>query len=166
MLSSKGTITESSILITTSSAETIANNDHLLTELLVCLLIKSLIKFMSVAKHWPSLISNPNFSLRLNPVPKPIIVLFTSCRNTPGYHLINLGSSPPSLFKFLSIGNYPLVTIIKQSCNGLLLGRCLLVTDKSSCQFSGYYVYNPTTQQYTRIPGLVVDGSRLPSLSF
>ncbi|EEF51602.1 hypothetical protein RCOM_1501190 [Ricinus communis] len=49
-----------------SSAETIANNYDLLTHILLCLPIKSLLKFNCVSKHWLSLISNPHFYRRLN----------------------------------------------------------------------------------------------------
>ncbi|PON92423.1 F-box domain containing protein [Trema orientale] len=43
------------------SAESIAGNVDLLTQILIFLPIKSLLKFKSVSKHWLSLISDPNF---------------------------------------------------------------------------------------------------------
>ncbi|XP_031281985.1 F-box protein At5g07610-like [Pistacia vera] len=142
---------------TSSSVETVANNDDLLTEILHRLPIKSLLKFKSVSKHWLSLISDPYFLLRLSPVPQPITGLFMRGLGSPEYYFINLGSSPsPAPFKSLTFGNNPSSDsgiTIEQSCNGLLLCSCI----KGSAGRPDYYVYNPTTHQYTMLPPPLVD---------
>ncbi|KAL9409366.1 hypothetical protein AB3S75_047707 [Citrus x aurantiifolia] len=73
MLSTIGTISNSNITSSSlshnyqqSPAEVIGNLDDLLTEILLRLPIKSLLKFKSVSKHWLSLISNPVFCHRLS----------------------------------------------------------------------------------------------------
>ncbi|KAJ0099782.1 hypothetical protein Patl1_20711 [Pistacia atlantica] len=122
---------------TSSSVETVANNDDLLTEILHRLPIKSLLKF--------------------NPVPQPIAGLFMRGLGSPEYYFINLGSSPsPAPFKSLTFGNNPSSDsgiTIEQSCNGLLLCSCI----KGSAGRPDYYVYNPTTHQYTMLPPPLVD---------
>ncbi|KAJ0099781.1 hypothetical protein Patl1_20710 [Pistacia atlantica] len=132
------------------SAEIIANNDDLLTEMLLCLPLKSLVKFKSVSKHWLSLISNPNFSLRFSLIPQPITGLFMRGLSCKEYYFINLSSSPsPAPFKYLTLGNNPsdFEITIRQSCNGLLL-----CSRSNSKKPDDHYVYNPTTQEYTMLP--------------
>lgn len=140
------------------SAEIIANNENLLTEIFIFLPIKSLLKFKSVSKHWLSIITGPNFSLRLSRVPKPITGLLMRCNNSPEYNFINLGSNPsPAPFKSLTFGNIPSRIHIKQSCSGLLLCSSL----QENAPRPHYFVYNPTTNKYTMLPPIPNDKGAL-----
>ncbi|KAH7557363.1 hypothetical protein ACOSP7_027051 [Xanthoceras sorbifolium] len=162
MLSTKRTKTNSNIVITistssnhqlSSSAETIANNDDLLTEILLCQPIKSLLKFKSVSKHWLSLITSPSFSLRRTAIPKSISGLFVHRLSSQEYDFINLTSDPShppfQSHTFLNNKAYML-----QSCNGLML----LSSNSGGHELpDNYCVYNPTTKQYTVLPPLPVN---------
>ncbi|KAB5574540.1 hypothetical protein DKX38_001734 [Salix brachista] len=134
------------------SAETIANNEDLLTELLLRLPIKSLLKFKCVSKHWLSLISNPRFSRRRISCDTPPCGLFLIERGSPyaGYQFVALDSNHSKApFKNLTSVNDPSEIKLIQSCNGLLLFHSLLPGRSGGI----YYVYNPTTKQHTTIPG-------------
>ncbi|XP_024029693.1 F-box protein At5g07610-like [Morus notabilis] len=138
----------------------IADNDDLLNEILLHLPIKSLIKFKSVSKHWLSLISDPNFSRRRNPsFPTSASAIFfriysESGRARPEYNFIDLShNSNPSRPPFRSltfVDNKPGIGIC-HSCNGLLL-CCASSPNRERRE---YYVYNPTTKQYTILPPLI-----------
>ncbi|KAJ6427839.1 hypothetical protein OIU84_023278 [Salix udensis] len=134
------------------SAETIANNEDLLTELILLRLpIKSLLKFKCVSKHWLSLISNPHFSRRRISCDTSPCGLFLIERGSPyaGYQTVALDSNlskPP--FKNLTFANDPSEIELIQSCNGLLLFRSLRPGRSGRI----YYVYNPTTEQQNTIP--------------
>ncbi|KAJ6395013.1 hypothetical protein OIU77_024094 [Salix suchowensis] len=135
------------------SAETIANNEDLLTELLLRLPIKSLLKFKCVSKHWLSLISNPHFSRRrISCYSTPPCGLFLIERGSPyaGYQLVALDSNHSKApFKNLTFVNDISEIKFIQSCNGLLLYFRSLRPGWSG---GIYYVYNPTTKQHTTIP--------------
>ncbi|KAJ0042076.1 hypothetical protein Pint_18038 [Pistacia integerrima] len=152
------TTSSSPRLQTSSSAEIIANNDDLLIEILVCLPIKSLLKFKSVSKHWLSLITSPNFSLRTSPLPKPINGLFICRIYSPEYNFINLRSSssrPP--FKSLTFDSIPSRIHIQQSCDGLLLCSRM----QENARHADYFVYHPTTNIYTTLLPLTIDNGAL-----
>nr|XP_048324141.1 F-box protein At5g07610-like [Ziziphus jujuba var. spinosa] len=102
----------------------VANNDDLLTEILVRLPINSVLAFKSLSKHWLSLISNPHFCRRSTALSNP------SC----GLFLLRP-----------SISTNP-----NPSCNGLLLCS----TSGGPEARKKYYVYNPTTKHYTILPQL------------
>ncbi|KAJ0042079.1 hypothetical protein Pint_18035 [Pistacia integerrima] len=141
-----------------SSAEIIANNEDLLTEILVCLPVKSLLNFKSVSKNWLSIITSPNLSLRLGRLPKPITGLLMRRNNGPEYNFINLGSNTSRApFKSLTFGNLPSRVHIKQSCNGLLLCSSL----QENARRPDYFVYNPTTNKYTMVPPIPNDNGAL-----
>ncbi|KAL9409365.1 hypothetical protein AB3S75_047706 [Citrus x aurantiifolia] len=155
------TITNSIITFTSSSqnyqqspSEVIANLDDLLTEILIRLPIKSLLKFKSVSKHWLSLISNPVFCRRLSLIRKPITGLFVDRIalkvNNPEYDFINLDSNPSSPpFRTLTFVNDSYGIQILQSCNGLLL---------CSGGHGNYYICNPSTNQCRLLPQAPVGG--------
>ncbi|KAF9690349.1 hypothetical protein SADUNF_Sadunf01G0186400 [Salix dunnii] len=132
------------------SAEAIANNEDLLTELLLRLPLKSLIKFKCVSKHWLSLISDPHFSRRRNSCDNPPSGLFLIEQGSPHaqYQFVALDSNlSEAPFKNLTFVNHPLKMELIQSCNGLLLCRSLR-------RGRIYYVYNPTTKHHTVLPRL------------
>ncbi|EXC20948.1 F-box protein [Morus notabilis] len=149
------------------SAETIANNDDLLNEILLRLPIKSLLKFKSVSKHCLSLISDPNFSLRRNPnFPTSASGLFLarSSRSIIGvseFDFVNLDdlipNSSESPFRSLAFtdGGHVATGII-QSCNGLLLCCSIRALEPRE-----NFVFNPTTKQFTKLPPIspVGDGA-------
>ncbi|XP_044505729.1 F-box protein At5g07610-like [Mangifera indica] len=140
------------------SAEIIANNEDLLTEILVCLPVKSLLSFKSVSKNWLSIITSPNFSLRLSRLPKPISGLLMPRNNSQGYNFINLGSNPsPAPFKSLTFEDIPSRIHIKQSCNGLLLCSSL----QENARRPNYFVYNPATNKCTMLPPIANDNGAL-----
>ncbi|XP_031281986.1 F-box protein At5g07610-like isoform X1 [Pistacia vera] len=140
-------ITQQNLL---SSAEKTANSDDILTEIFLCLPLKSLVTFRYVSKHWLSLISHPNFSLRLHLKPRPIsglILRSKSSPKNPKYDLINLNSDPfVAPFRSFSL---PPSLVVLQSCNGLLLcGSPKWCNPTCNC-----YIINPITKKYTELPG-------------
>ncbi|TXG70583.1 hypothetical protein EZV62_005518 [Acer yangbiense] len=160
--STKRTKTSSNISITISTssnhqsaAETVANIDDLLTDILLHLPIKSLLKFKSVSKHWLSLITNPNFSLRRTLVPEPISGLFVHGINTSDFDYINLTTTKPCRPPFKSLTFLDSKASILQSCNGLLLCTSCRPGRRNE-RNRNYCVYNPTTKQYTVLPPLPV----------
>ncbi|KAL4614257.1 hypothetical protein ACB092_07G041100 [Castanea dentata] len=151
-----------------SSAETIANNEDLVTQILIRVPVKPLLRFKCVSKHWLSLISSSHFHhhhnqnqkqnhptslsaviLRRNPsffqfVPLKPTKTTTTTTTTPPFtslHFINQNS--PSNIKIL------------HSCHGLFLCRGvqeknILNQNKRYC----YYVCNFTTKQSTTLPSI------------
>ncbi|XVF11233.1 hypothetical protein REPUB_Repub08aG0008700 [Reevesia pubescens] len=134
-----------------SSAVMIASNDDILTLILVCLPLKSLLKFKTVSKHWLSLITNPRFSPKHNS--KTISGLFVrlSGQTKAEYDFINLSPNPSRApFRSLTFVHDPSGIRILQSCNGLLF-CCSLRANRPA---TTYYIYNPTIKQYTVLPGI------------
>ncbi|KAF8404539.1 hypothetical protein HHK36_009426 [Tetracentron sinense] len=128
-----------------------SGSDDLLTEILLRLPMKSLLRFKSVSKRWLSLISNPSFChihyLR-NPVSVSVSGLFMrwfSEFNFVSLHENATASEIPLTFLNF-IHNGTRMTAL-QSCNGLF--GCLSYGKHT------YYIYNPATQQHTTldIPG-------------
>ncbi|KAL5569823.1 hypothetical protein UlMin_026398 [Ulmus minor] len=147
------------------SSEIIANNDDLLVQILVKLPLKSLIKFKSVSKHWQSLISDV-------PFPSSVSGLFLDSLsvNNRKYDFVDLNESNPSSnapTRSLTFNNNPSGLRIIQSCNGLLLCK-----SNHSSSFmdldpnENYYVYNPTTNNYTVLPPLSSRSIRGLNLAF
>ncbi|GMN41045.1 hypothetical protein TIFTF001_010273 [Ficus carica] len=155
-------------------AETIANNDDLLIEILLRVPISSLLKFKSVSKHWLSVISNPKFSLRRNSITVPVSGLFfprslRSINEISKYDFVNLVDRPYSHVKAplrsLPFADDPSNTEIIQSCRGLLL--CFTYFPRGLDRKNDYAVYNPTTKQYTKLPPIsqIDDGTKICGLS-
>ncbi|KAL5569833.1 hypothetical protein UlMin_026408 [Ulmus minor] len=145
--------------LSSHSAQTIANNDDLLIEILLRLPIKSLLKFKSVSKHFLSLITHPRFSGRHSSHPSTASALFfkrcVSVRTTE-FNFINFNnrssnSSPAPSRSFSFADERSCITIL-QSCNGLLLCS----TSHRVESRRNYYVYNPTTKHYSILPRLPV----------
>ncbi|KAL2248562.1 F-box protein At5g07610-like [Sesamum indicum] len=152
-----------------SSAQIVASIDDLLTEILLRLPIRSLIRFKLVCKHWHSLITTPRFSLLRNPYPNPAVGLFLPCsdggQNRFGqteclvlelnsrfeYVPFSLGVPPTAPFRQLNITEECSGFRILQSCNGLLL---CCSSSWGRYYSKRYYVYNPTTKRFSALPKL------------
>ncbi|XP_026431259.1 F-box protein At5g07610-like [Papaver somniferum] len=163
------------------SATKVANNSDVLSQILLCLPVKSLLIFKSVSKKWLFLISDPYFAKN------------HSCRKTsfkiPGLFIQKLRrpSGPPDEpefeFPFIFLNNddaitggggVPLKTLdfvevpprnsegpivetslrIEHSCNGLLC--CTRITSQTAKEprivIRHIYIYNPTTKRYKALP--------------
>ncbi|KAG8390234.1 hypothetical protein BUALT_Bualt01G0062600 [Buddleja alternifolia] len=138
-----------------SSAEIVASIDHLLTDILLRLPIKSLIRSKLVSKHWHFLITDPGFCILRNPNPNPAIGLFLPCNilraNVRLEYVpfsVNKSNNPP--FRKLKFTKDPSGIRILQSCNGLLLCCSFQAHDYNR----RYYVYNPTTNRFSKLPKL------------
>ncbi|XVF56765.1 hypothetical protein PTKIN_Ptkin06aG0146000 [Pterospermum kingtungense] len=139
---------KSSIVFNSSAAETIAYNRDLLTEILLRLPTKSLIKFKCVSRQWLSIVSDPDFCLshtrhhQSNGFLSPTALLLKGDCFTP-----------PSEFSIVPLKHYSKVPFfhyildsdvkILQSCNGLLLCE--------SSRRSLYLICNPTTKSFRRL---------------
>ncbi|CAK7341635.1 unnamed protein product [Dovyalis caffra] len=118
--------------VSLSSAEIIAGNQDLLTEILIRVPAKPLLKFKCVSKQWLSLISDPKFCIWnashqriLNPTPDALL-LNNFYSSTPTFQFVPLegdGASSYSkvaVFDDLNVSPYFRLKI-KNSCNGLIL---------------------------------------------
>ncbi|XP_076944424.1 F-box protein At5g07610-like [Bidens hawaiensis] len=116
----------------------IGSNDDLLTEILLRLPVKSILRFKSVSKHWSWLLSHRHFTHRYD---------HDNLSKSLGLYAGNIyvpfdseDRSAPSFRGF-----------IKASCNGLLL--CRSGDDHNHI----YYAYNPTTKNIATIPSVPKD---------
>ncbi|KAA8533900.1 hypothetical protein F0562_031417 [Nyssa sinensis] len=144
----------------TPPADKVAANDYLLTEILLRLPIKSLLRFKSVSKHCLSLIANPYFSRRRQPSPYTpsglLLHPFSSHCISPQLDFIPLHDDDnPSDSHLSTVTSFPGLPAVKilNSCNGLL---CCSNFYRIGSPLN-YYIYNPTTKQYTTLPQPVVD---------
>ncbi|KAL5544773.1 hypothetical protein UlMin_008557 [Ulmus minor] len=137
-----------------NSSEIVPTIDDLLIQILVKLPLKSLTRFKSVSKHWLSLISDPDFSRRRKPISGLFLERLSSFPKgkIPEYNLLDLnqtsnpGISPTQSLTFI---NVPSGIKILHSCNGLFL-----CSPKDIRKRFEFYVYNPTTKNYTILPPL------------
>ncbi|XP_050373077.1 F-box protein At5g07610-like [Argentina anserina] len=122
-------------------------HQDLLTDILLRLPAKSLLRFKCVSKHWLSLISSPQFRRRRLRLASSGIIL---CQTTDLIHHTSVAGShsdPP--FTSLSfIGDSAGMKIL-QSSYGLLL--CCSSLHKRGKRRS-YYICNPSTQQFSTLP--------------
>ncbi|KAL7147681.1 hypothetical protein ABFS83_06G123700 [Erythranthe nasuta] len=136
-----------------SSAQIVNSIDDLLIEIFLRLPIKSLVRFKLVSKRWHFLVNEPRFCLMRNDNPNPAVGLFLL---SPTVNLsydyvplsINKSSNPP--FRKLDFDDEPRGVRILQSCNGLLLCCSNLARECNK----RYYVYNPTTTNFSTLPKL------------
>ncbi|XP_022719941.1 F-box protein At5g07610-like [Durio zibethinus] len=132
-----------------NSAEKIGNNQDMLTEILLRLPTKSLIKFKCVSKQWLSLISNSQFCLshtrhhQHNGFLEPTALLL-KVKNTisPEFDVVPLKHY--SEVPFFHYVNPPDINML-QSCNGLFLCE---TDDDDVDNVSRYFICNPTTKKF------------------
>ena len=137
-----------------TSAEIIAGNNDLISEILLRLPPKPLLRFRSVSKAWYSLISSPWFHHRHTHLSSNPQISGVFLRKSPAdLQFLSLTSEnpSPSPFKFLNFIQDPSGIKILQSCNGLLL--CSSFSKIGVAR--NYYVYNPTTQRFSTVPPVV-----------
>ncbi|XP_015873354.3 F-box protein At5g07610 [Ziziphus jujuba] len=148
------------------SAQVVANNDDLLTQILVRLPINSLLTVKSVSKHWLSLISDPQFCRHLcrsSPLCNPscgLLLLNPRLSNPdPVYELVNVNQTSSNLSGPVQsrIPNNPLLRLsfatdpmggikILQSCNGLFLCS----TSPRPQKLKKYYAYHTTIKEESK----------------
>ncbi|KAL3745821.1 hypothetical protein ACJRO7_014863 [Eucalyptus globulus] len=140
-----------------SANEIIAANEDLISEILLLLPARSLLRFKCVSKLWLSIISGPRFSRRHARLHAGSGASGVVLRRTPSDHQFlplggGGGDSPLSGFPFkcLDFAPDPAGLKILQSCGGLLL--CCSFR-KIGCR-RNYYVFNPTTRQFAMLPQL------------
>ncbi|XP_076894098.1 F-box protein At5g07610-like [Bidens hawaiensis] len=141
------------------SSTDLASHDDVLTEILLRLPIRSLLRSKCVSKHWRSLISDHRFALIRNPNPNPPRGLFVQRIGNvgnPEYEFVpfdrgNCNCKPP--FKKLEFDGDESTSgiIVLHSSNGLMLCYSLheqfCKITKSIEYNAAYYVYNPTINQ-------------------
>lgn len=155
-----------------SSAETVANIKDLLTQVLLSLPARYVVRFKCVSKYWLSLISNPKFFRRYTLQNSKISAFFLSSKTEEesfkyiplGNHEIPYGFNP---FKTLnkSVQDGSKLKII-QSCNGLFLcvhqfGRQRLFLRR---KHDPVYVVNPTTNKFLALSAPIVEKIEDPSV--
>ncbi|GMP36193.1 hypothetical protein CsSME_00008398 [Camellia sinensis var. sinensis] len=140
-----------------SLAVEVISNVDLLSEILLRVPTKSLIRFKCVSKHWLSLISDSQFSsnhTRRTNISVISGLYFYSNWMLKDVNSVSLQSHstlPP--FTFLDGVGEESTRMFVNSCNGLLL--C------SKIYRQHYIVCNPTTQKYTALPARVGTSFRL-----
>ncbi|KAL0387434.1 UNVERIFIED_CONTAM: F-box protein [Sesamum radiatum] len=139
-----------------TSAEVIGSVDDLLIHILLRLPVKSLMRFKLVSKHWKSLITGHHFSLLRYTGPSPAVGLFCPGWKISCFKYIHLGAANQTkpLFRELRFSDDPFSFQIQQSCNVLLLccSSGNLVCGRIRSLVQRCYVYNPTTNCYTKLP--------------
>ncbi|GMH17951.1 hypothetical protein Nepgr_019792 [Nepenthes gracilis] len=135
----------------TASAGIIAGNETFLTEILLRLPAKSLLKFKCVCKHWNSLISSPYFVRQHSRRVQPISAMIFYRWSKSGFEFSRFNSGGYAFntpFTFLPLADDLIGVRILQSCNGLLLCSGYRRIEA----FRIYFVYNPTTGKSVTIP--------------
>ncbi|KAL7224543.1 hypothetical protein ACSBR1_025915 [Camellia fascicularis] len=142
-----------------ASEEVIASNEDLLTEILVRLPTKSLIRFKSVSKNWLHLISDSHFALnhsrRIHNFSMISGLFFYYDYSYTELHSVSLHAYPNRNLPTLSFldavgGDHPFR--IRSACNGLILCQNYQIVCNRFRK--NYVVCNPTTQKFTLLPQL------------
>ncbi|XP_054797143.1 F-box protein At5g07610-like [Prosopis cineraria] len=142
-----------------AGAEAIAGNIDILTEILLRVPAKPLLKFKAVSKQWLTLISDPQFcrshTLRHH-IPHSVpsaLLLNNNYRPSPHFQIVPLrtssSGSPVVRVPYFGYLNVPRVTIL-QSCNGLLLcssGFLMPLEERMSVPWASYFPF-PTSADY------------------
>ncbi|OIT03274.1 PREDICTED: F-box protein At5g07610-like [Nicotiana attenuata] len=147
-------------LVVTAAVDVIAGNVDLLSEILLRLPARSLIKFSLVCKLWFSIINSMQFrvshcrALAFSSAPTPSGIYFYNCltnlQKVESLPLTyNVTSLPPLQFLEVAanIGDGIKVT---QSCNGLLM--CVISTKTEVSELKLGIVYNPAKNEYHKLP--------------
>ncbi|KAM1724405.1 hypothetical protein ACFX11_022850 [Malus domestica] len=120
-----------------SPGEAVANSQDILTQILLRLPTKSLVRFKCVSTHWLSLISCPQFIAaqvrRQGTLAPSGLLLNNDYLPTPEFQYVSFTHSNHSKFDanpppYLSYLGVPRIKIL-QSCNGLLLCSSAYLTD-------------------------------------
>ncbi|KAG8390235.1 hypothetical protein BUALT_Bualt01G0062700 [Buddleja alternifolia] len=126
------------IKLSKSSAEIVASLDDLLTEILLRLPLKSLIRSKLVSKHWQSLITGPGFCILRNPNPNPALGLFvpnTNFRVNPWYEYVPFSddesNNPPfTKLKFTKDrAGIKILQLVTGFCYAAVLGPVIVTGD-------------------------------------
>jgi len=141
-----------SCYVPSSSAEVIGNNLDLVTEILLRVPAKPLLKFKCVSKQWLSLISDPKFCASYThhqpPAAPSALFLLNYLASSPQLIVPLKNELMPITMPFWDHLNIP-GFCIDQSCNGLLLcsSTCIDSTDLGYW----FFICNPTTNHFKRI---------------
>ncbi|KAF3615176.1 hypothetical protein FXO38_28544 [Capsicum annuum] len=136
------------------STNQVFSNEEMLIEIFLRLPGKSLVRCKCVSKKWNYLITSPEFTSLRVPHFNPAIGLLLHCSSfliNPFHEFVSFSPENPiqSPFHKLTFVDDPFGIRILQSCNGLLLCCSFRVHGQHN---QNYYVYNPTTQQFTTLP--------------
>ena len=151
-----------------SPVDVVLGNDDFVSEILLHLPVKTVLKLRLISKRWLSIISHPSFSIRhtyLNPhtisglllnvafhFKKPSSYLYVSI---DGKSVLDVSSD------FLRFDpDKPGSTYVSQSCNGLLLCSKRMRYSAERTKPTYYYVLNPTTRQFVELTLPSGDGIR------
>ncbi|XP_021289779.1 F-box protein At5g07610-like [Herrania umbratica] len=141
-----------------SSTDFIASNDDVITEILLRLPAKSVLKFKLVSRRWLYLISDPNFVVRhrrknAKTVSGFILACVLFFKMPPNYLYVALDvneNSTPGRAVGLSFDPYARGSVmISQSCNGFLL--CDRQRHGSPAPYMDY-IFNPAANRFSILP--------------
>ncbi|KAK1421381.1 hypothetical protein QVD17_23677 [Tagetes erecta] len=156
------------------SSTDLASHDDVLTEILLRLPIRSLLRSKCVSKHWRGIISDHRFALIRNPNPNPPVGLFLQRIGNvglPEYDFVpfdcekkhlSVQVKPP--FKTLNFHGDVVNSgiMVLHSVNGLMLCHSLYEhfckVTKAIEYNAMYYVFNPTINQAITVPKPELEG--------
>ncbi|XP_071712217.1 F-box protein At5g07610-like [Rutidosis leptorrhynchoides] len=141
-----------------SSVDKVTSCGDLLSEILLRLPVRSLFRFMSISKHWNSLITNnPTLKSSLYPHPDDPSGLFIPTLLGQQFIFVPFNVDNPVKAPFITLDIDPSAecsVVIKQSCNGLMLCCNELPCHERICGITKkHYVYNPTINEITTFDG-------------
>lgn len=137
------------IEVNANAVDKVGSCNDLLTEILLHLPVRSLVRFTSVSKNWYFIISSPRFKHLHSRNPNPPSGLFVPViwiKQHLEYEFIPFDIRNPAIAPFRTLNFDPNVERIgiRHSCNGLML--CY------SKRINKYYVYNPTINRFITLP--------------
>jgi hypothetical protein len=154
------------------STDAVLGNDDLVTEILLRVPAKAVLRFKLVSKKWLSIISNTSFATRythLNPHTVSALLLRVSffSKEPPTHKYVSLDGKSSAYFSYNFLdfdpSNNPGCIYVSQSCNGLLLcSKCRRDLPERSQPIN--YIFNPTTRQFAVLPPPPDDGQFFDSI--